>query len=51
MTEQMIDESKRNIAIPICFVAAMLCKLAFILFSIFMLLWITSFIEKGQVKD
>jgi len=47
MTEQVVEVSKEDIAFPICFLAALICKTAFILFSVFMLLWVTSFIESG----
>ena len=37
--------------IPICLCGVFIVKLFFILFNTFVLLWITSFIDKGVIKD
>lgn len=46
-----IKASKENIVLPICFVGVMIIKLVFVIFNTFLMLWVASFIDKGELKD
>jgi hypothetical protein len=51
LTVAIYHASKENIIIPLCFVGVTIIRLVFVLFNTFLLLWITSFVDKGVLKD
>jgi hypothetical protein len=42
---------KNNILIPLCFIGVAITRLAMVLLSTLMILWITSFVDKGVLKN
>jgi MFS-type transporter involved in bile tolerance (Atg22 family) len=40
-----------DVKYPLCFISAMVIRLISVLFSVYMLLWISSFVHTGYLKD
>lgn len=47
----MVDLVKSDIKYPLCFLGMMVTKLVTILYSIYLMLWMTSFIETGKIES
>lgn len=48
LTSEVIHESRTNVIIPLCYAGVFVIKLVLILFNTFIVLWISSFIKKGE---
>ena len=51
LTSHVVQASKNNIVFPICFIGVIIVKLIEVLFSTFVMLWSTSFVDKGVLKS
>ena len=51
ITSQVVKLVKSDIKYPLCFLGVMVTKLVTILYSIYLMLWMTSFIESGKIES
>ena len=51
ITNQVIKLVQSDIKYPLCFLGVMVTKLVTILYSIYLMLWMTSFIESGKIES
>ena len=51
LTQQVLEESRNDSKYIICFVGGALMRLVSVLFNTFMLLWITSYVDKGVIEE
>ena len=51
MTDCVWQEINKDRKYLFCFVAAMVTKLVQVLYSVYLVIWITDFVEKGVLQD
>lgn len=51
LTSKVLKEITSDIKYPICFLGVMVTKLVAILYSIYLMLWMTSFVESGVLES
>lgn len=51
LTGKVIELVKSDIKYPLCFLGVMVTKLVTILYSIYLMLWMTSFVETGMIDS
>ena len=51
LTSKVVKLVLSDVKYPLCFIGVMVTKLVAILYSIYLMLWMTSFVETGQIES
>jgi len=51
LSKKVLHASKSNVSILLCLFGNLIIRLSVVLYSTFLLLWITSFVDKGVLQD
>lgn len=51
LTRKVYNLIKSDVKYPLCFLGVMVTKLVAILYSIYLMLWMTSFVESGVIES